>query len=140
MRVFGDSNYLIALFNIKDGLHEKALTISDKLTNENTTLVVSSFIFLETVTVLSQKVNREVARRVGNELLLRGQVEILHVTEVLQDKSWEIFQEINRKNVSFVDCSILAIMEQEDIPLLLTFDREDFKPLQKAYKFEIYSK
>src|SRR5216683_8396349 len=133
MTVFIDSNYFIALGNSKDYLHEHALILSDKLLEERATLVLSNLVFAEVTTVLSQRTSREIAITFGNELLQNRQNEIIYLTEKLQQKSWEIFQKAERKNVSFVDCSTLAIMEFENIPTLLSFDKTDFKPLQKLY-------
>lgn len=40
------------------------------------------------------------------------------------------------KNFSYVDASILAVIKQEKIKHLLSFDIS-FKPLQKEYGFEL---
>jgi len=58
----------------------------------------------------------------------------------LQHKSWLIFQEIKRKNISFVDCSILTVMRYMGIKKLLTFDTADFAGLRRKYSFNFYAK
>lgn len=136
-RIFVDTNYWVALFNPKDALHSRAITVSSRLTEEKTRLCVSSFIFLEVATILSQKCGKEVSRVVGTYLLEDPYVQILHIDEPLQEKSWRIFQEIQSKNMSFVDCSILAVMQEEGIKELLTFDTTDFKKLEKGYRFRL---
>ncbi len=43
---------------------------------------------------------------------------------------------MNKKNMSFVDCSILAVLQYEGINALLTFDQKDFTPtIQKNINF-----
>lgn len=134
--IFIDSNFYIALYNPQDTLHERAKFAIDDLEKKNLRVILSNFIFMETVTVLSQKAGRELAFAAGKRLLMDQSFIIIN--EKLNERSWEIFQEIQRKNVSFVDCSILAVMELEGIDSLLTFDTEDFRPLQKKYHFKLY--
>lgn len=136
-QVFVDSNFFIAFFNETDTLHQEALSIGAKLEKQKTELLISNFIFLEVVTVLSQRVNKAVALQVGRHLLSSPSIEIIHIDEVLHNHSWQIFQEVRNKNVSFVDCSIIATMKAEGVLELLTLDAEDFKKLQKKYRFRL---
>lgn len=136
--VFVDSNYFIALFNPVDTFHERARLIGEGISTQDISLVISNFIFLEILTVVSQKVGKYAAVEAGNKIKKNPLIESIHIDEFLQEKSWEIFQEIKRKDVSFVDCSILAVMKIEGIKELLTFDISDFEPLQKQYKFHFY--
>ncbi|MBL7159235.1 PIN domain-containing protein [Candidatus Microgenomates bacterium] len=137
-RLFVDSNFFIALFNPTDALNQKALTISKKLKKENPRLYISNFVFLEVVTVLSQRVSRKAAISLGNHLLKDRQLEIIHIDKQLNKLTWKIFQNIKKKNVSFVDCSILAAMKAEGIKKLLTFDQSDFLSLKKYCRFGFY--
>jgi predicted nucleic acid-binding protein len=137
-RVFVDSNYFVALFNPLDTLHKRALALARKIDSQNASLVISNFVFLEIVTVLSQRRDRKVAIEVGEHLLTNSLVTIIQVDELLQRESWHIFQNIIEKNVSFVDSSIVAIMKAEYITKLLTFDVNDFKKLRKRYQFNFY--
>lgn len=134
--IFVDSNFFIALFYAQDSLHNKAKTMGMELRKDNLPLVISNLIFLEIVTVLSQRVARSVAIHAGKEIIESPIIRIVHVDEHLHSLSWQIFQEIPRKDTSFVDCSILAVMRAEGIKKFLTFDREDFTPLKGHYPFE----
>ncbi|MBI4120602.1 MAG: PIN domain-containing protein [Parcubacteria group bacterium] len=137
-RVFVDSNYFVALFNPSDALHKRALDLARNIDSQNTFLVISNFVFLEIVTVLSQRRGRKVAIEVGEHLLTNSLITIIQVDELLQRESWHIFQNIMEKNVSFVDSSIVAVMKAEYITKLLTFDAKDFKKLRKRYQFNFY--
>lgn len=140
MTVFVDSNYFIALGNPEDSLHEEADILSYQLVQDNVIIAITNFVFLEIVTVLSQRASRVMANRIGNDILQNQHVNIIHVTESLQTKSWEMFQKIERKNVSFVDCSIIATMEFEEIRSLLTFDKTDFTQFKQYHKFSFYNR
>ncbi len=136
-KLFIDSNFFIALYNPLDTLNEKAKETSKQIQKDNPQTIISNFVFLEAVTVISQRAGRVVAIAAGKKLIEAHS--FIFINETQQRRSWEIFQQIQRKNVSFVDSSILAIMEQEEIRYLLTFYREDFLPLQKLYKFKLYN-
>lgn len=134
--IFIDSNFFIALNNPSDSLHLKAKQASGQLLNENINLFITNMIFLEVVTILSQRTNRNFAIKVGKKLLIYEH--FIMIDNTIQERSWEIFQEIDKKNMGFIDCSILAVMEKESIDTLLTFDFEDFHPLQRKYNFKLY--
>lgn len=84
------------------------------------------------------KSGREAAVRGGEKLLESPRVRVVHINEELQEASWRIFRKVEHKNISFVDCSTIAVMKVEDIARLLTFDTEDFGKLQKHYRFSLY--
>lgn len=138
--IFIDSNFFIALYNKQDALYNRAKQIAVKFKEKQLKLYASNFVFLETVTVLSQRSGKETAIAAGKKLLIGDYCTIVNVDEDLQHKSWLIFQEIKKKNMSFVDCSILAIMDYIGIKELLTFDITDFSSLRKKYSFSFLTK
>lgn len=137
-RVFADSNFFVALFNPFDSLYGRADQIAGKLAAKDFRLVISNFIFLEVVTVLAQKRGKEKALEMGGYLLTNPTIEHVHIDEWLQEKSWEVFQETANRNMSFVDCSIIAAMRAEGISKLLTFDTKDFKGLRSRHRFGFF--
>ena len=136
-KIFADSNFFIALSNPDDTLNEIAIQRSREIRDKKLPIVISRFIFSETVTVLSQRTNRQIAINAGIDML-SGQIGIVEIDQRVSDAAWKIFQDIGKKNMSFVDCSILAIMQAEGISKLLTFDREDFSNLRRTYDFSFY--
>jgi len=137
--VFVDSNFFVALFNPSDTLHKQALLAASRLDDQNIPVILSNFVFLEVVTVLSQKRGKAVAVTCGKYLQTDSKFSIVHVDERLQEHTWELFKSTESKNISFVDCSTVAIMEDEAITKLLTFDKTDFKKLQKHHKFSLFN-
>lgn len=135
--VFADSNFFIASFNPLDALYARALALAEKLDAERISILTSSLIFLETVTVLSQRGTKEIARKAGEHLLSNESISIIHIDETLHNLSWRIFQEVEHKNMSFVDCSILAVLKTYDLRFLLSFDTEDFQKFEKRYQFHL---
>ena len=137
-KLFIDSNFFIALHNPLDALYIRAKQIANKIERSKLKIYSSNFIYLETVTVLSQRSGKEVAITAGKKLLLGDYYTVVNINEDLQFKSWLIFQEIKRKNMSFVDCSILAVMRNMGIKKLLTFDTADFAGLRRKYSFSFF--
>ena len=136
-RIFVDSNYFVALFNPSDTLYQKAIRIAKKIDKEKISLAISNFIFLEVITILSQKRGKKVATDICQYFLSNPEIKLIHIDKSLQKDSWSIFKVIKNKDISFVDCSIIAAMKSEEINEILTFDK-DFEKLQKIYRFKLY--
>ncbi len=137
-QIIVDSNYFIALYNPNDALHERAKKYADSLEREAASLVVPNLVFSEIVTVLTQQRGREVAVATGQYLRNDSKISLFHMSEDVEKSAWEIFQEVTRKDTSFVDCAIVAAMRAEGIAHLLTFDKGDFKSLSKKYPIRFY--
>lgn len=90
------------------------------------------------MTIVSQRAGKAVANIAGDDILANQSIQIIHVDSALHQASWNLFKAIPRKNMSFVDCSTIAIMHAENIKFLLTFDRTDFAPLRKRYHFKFF--
>lgn len=138
-RVFADANYFVALFNPADSLKAQALAVAQDISDSGITLVISNFIFLEIVTILSQKADRAISIGAGQYLLKNKRIEIIHIDEQLHQQTWELFQKVDHKNISFVDCSTLVILQAENISRLLTFDHTDFAKLKRYQRFSLYT-
>lgn len=138
-RVFADTNFFVALFNPGDSLHERALSSLKQIEDRGVALAISQYIFLEVTTVLSLRRGRGVAWAVGEFLRSDPRIEYIHGDEDIHEESWRIFKEISHKNMSFIDCSTLAVMHAEGIHVLLTYDTQDFGRLQKKFAFHFFS-
>lgn len=138
-KIFVDSNFFIALFNLEDGLYHKASFLSERLGQEQRQLVLSNFIFAEIVTILSMRRGVDAAHKAGEYILQNPAIEILYIDYELQRQAWEIFKELKMKNLSFVDASTIAVMQAESLLELLTFDVKDFKPLTRKYNIHLYA-
>lgn len=136
-RIFVDSNVFIALYNPTDSLHAEALNLGVIFDQQQLSLVISDYIFLEVVTVLAQRRGKIVANQVGDMLLSHPMIHSIHIDEMTRLETWRLFQKLSNKDTSFVDCSIAVIMGNEGIHDLLTFDKKDFKSLQKISHFRI---
>ncbi len=135
-RVFVDTNYFLALLNPQDSLHVRALDLAKRIEDPKLSLVVSNLILLESVTLLAMKRGRQVAIEFGEYLQNNKRIKIVQVDDEIQKKTWEIFKKVGVKDVSYVDCSILAVMQTEGISTLVSFDKH-FVDLKKIAKYKI---
>lgn len=134
-KVFVDSNFFVALFNPNDSQYAKALKLSKYIDRENLQIIITNYIFLEVVTVLSQKRGKIVGNKVGEYLTTVNNIVTVHVDEELQRLTWQTFKTLENKDISFVDCSSAMVMKSEGISKLITFDTNHFKKLQKLHRF-----
>ena len=133
-----DTCFWVALFNKNDSQHNKSLKLFRDVNNDTDQIAISEYIILEALTGISMKVSRSIASDISKKLHQDHLFVIIHITKNLYTDTCQIFRTIKRKNISFVDCSSVAIMKQWDIDKLLTFDTTDFEFLSDKYKFSLY--
>lgn len=133
-KLFVDTNILCAINNPQDSLHSRALKIISFVTAFNP--IISNFILLETYTILSQRVSRSVSIKFGESIVKDKVFTIVWIDQLFEPDVWKIFCKIKDKNFSYVDASILAIMQREKIKHLLSFD-DSFKNLQTKFNFKL---
>lgn len=125
-RIFFDSNFFIGLINESDPLHSQALAVIQKLQGSFFQAVVSNFIISEVVTVLSLRVDKNLALNFADSAYRSFNLEIITVNRSIELLAINYLRQIKSKNISFCDCTTLAIMEMFGISYLATFDK-DFK-------------
>lgn len=127
-----DSNIFIAYANKDDELHSKSLTLIKNITRGlYGKVIISDYIFSEVVTVTFLKTkNLSKAIEIGKLLLKSRIIKIINIESYIFQLSWDIFQKQDG-GLSFTDCSILALMKEENIRYIATFDR-DFKEFNEV--------
>ena len=131
-----DTNVLVSLYNTKDSLHPKAVALFQSLAKLKVQLVVSNYILLETYTILSQRSGKRQALEFGIFVRTKKPFLTRYISEDLDEKTWDVFKKVKNKDISFVDCSIIALAMQEDFELA-TFDRK-ILTLQSQFGFKIF--
>lgn len=119
-RVFIDSNVFIATYNLNDPLHKKAKKLSIKL--KGSQLVTSVHVVSEVVTVLSMRIDKNTARRF---IVDTSSINLINTDK---DDFYDAVEEFDRaktKNISFTDCTTIAICKNKGykISALFTFDK-----------------
>lgn len=120
---FGDTSYWLALELKDDQNHQLADNHWQHLIKTTFTIVITSYIFDETVTYLNSRNHHEKAVEVGENLLLSSKVELIQVDENLFLEGWAMFQKYQDKRYLLTDCISFVVMKRKDLKTALTFDK-----------------
>lgn len=121
MTVFADTSGLFALLVRNDFMHAKAKANFEYFTKSNTRLVTSSYVVLETITLLQRRVGLEAAVSFTNYII--PLLEIVWVNEYWHGRAVDRLRMENSRAVSLTDCLSFEIMEAMEICVAFTFDR-----------------
>lgn len=126
-----DSDAFVALAKEDDTNHKKAQQSLTKLSHKPVLYTTSNYVFSETVTVISQRVGRNQALSFIRELKSPVSLfSIQWIDEELESIAIQLFKNQTSKNVSFVDCTNMALMKHYHLDAIFSFDsiykRNDF--------------
>lgn len=124
MKIFVDTSAFVALNNKNEPNHIVADALLGQLDLSTTILLTSNYTIAETITILSQRISKEIA--INFKELDVPTLEVIWVNEMIEAAAFDIFKKIKSKNVSFIDCTSFALMRELGIKTVFTFDR-DFK-------------
>ena len=125
--IFVDSDAFVALTKEDDSNHKKAKDIFLELQDKPVTFVTSNYVFSEVATVLSQKVDHKTAVAYINNMKSQDCVFIVErITEKTEEAATQIFIKQTSKNVSFVDCTNIALIGEKHMDGIFSFD-DDYK-------------
>ena len=117
-----DSSFLVALHNATDVHHERARAGMDALlTGEWGDALLPEYVFLEVVTVIALRRDRETAVRVGDLLLSARELEHVPCSDLFLE-AFDTFRTKESAGLSFVDAAIMAIARRRGAELVATFD------------------
>jgi uncharacterized protein len=122
--IFLDSSFLVAFAVDEDTNHPRAVEVMQSFANAGYgPPVISDYVFDETATVafLRTKEIRN-ARMIGDAMLKAFR--ILKVNDDVFREAWRMFRRQKGTKYSFTDCTSVTLMEQNDIGIIATFDRE----------------
>ena len=133
-KVFIDTNVFVAELTNDDSLHDRALRLIARIEGMGMHEVTSNAVISETITILSQRVAKKTALIFadfiyGNE----ANVEIITVDRHIEDEALKYFHKAKSKNISFCDCTTLAILKEYGLAQIATFD-SDFKKAKGSIK------
>lgn len=122
MRIFVDTGAWIALADKHDQHHQTAQTLYGIIQKNNSSLLITDYVFDETVTWLHYKINHDVACMWGDNILKSRMVEMLTVNETHIHQAWELFQAYQDQRFSFTDCVSFVVMDVLGISVVFGYD------------------
>ena len=119
MAVFIDASVFCAFANQNDVHHQKAVSILERLANDEQ--ITTDYVFDELVSVIMRRAGKDKSLEFGNALL-NSEVFIAKIDSSTFQNAWGFFKDTEK--FSFTDCTILAFMKSLKIKKLATFDKE----------------
>ncbi|HVF69798.1 MAG TPA: PIN domain-containing protein [Xanthomonadales bacterium] len=123
LTIFVDSDAFVAFVKEKDNTHQKAKNLLLQLRSRPVTFITTNYVFLESVTVISQKIDHETAVTYIDKMTSSKSPYALHrISEEIEEQAIEIFKKQTSKNTSFVDCTNMAFMKHNNVNVIFSFD------------------
>lgn len=118
-----DSDAFVAIVRKEDSNHTKAKQLYTRLEKLAVSFITSNYVFSEVVTVISQKLNHEKATEFINSMKSPGcMYNFIWITPEIEEMAIEIFKQQTSKNVSFVDCTNMALIKHDNLDVIFSFD------------------
>ncbi len=102
----------------------------------------SNYVFAEAATVLSQRVNHDVAIQFIDTM--KSPESAFHIAwadEALDEQAIQIFKKQTSKNVSFVDCTNMAFVDTHKLDYIFSFDetypKNGYRVVQELVGMEV---
>ena len=120
--VLVDTSAWLALADQDDQHYHKAVVITEHLKAQRVGLVLSEWVFAESLTAIRFRVSHAKAVRFGRAVLDSHIAELVPYDQKVFRRAWEIFRRDEDKDFSFVDCTSFAMMEHLKLQEAFAFD------------------
>ena len=116
---FADTFYFLAILNVKDTAHQKAVEFS---ASHDTPLLTTAWVLTELADALADSRHRHAFRKVIIDLRTDPNTTIVPPTQHLFEQGVDRYNARSDKEWSLTDCISFIVMEQHDIEDALTGD------------------
>jgi predicted nucleic acid-binding protein len=120
MRVFTDTSGLFAALVRNDQMHARARAVMTHLIDARCELHVTSYVLLETESLLQARVGLQAARQFDH--VYRAMLKVHWVDESLHDRGFRRLELRESRHVSLVDCTSFVLMESEGLRHVFGYD------------------
>ncbi|MBU1017319.1 MAG: PIN domain-containing protein [Patescibacteria group bacterium] len=120
-KIFIDTDALVALNNLSDKLHNRALEAAKKINGKSYQYYIGLNILMETLTIVSQRCGKKQANALLKELRSENYI-VLNPSQEEILIAEEIFANARSKNLSYSDCISFAVMKTHNISQAFSFD------------------
>lgn len=118
--IFLDTGYFLALFNPRDGLHDRAVAWSIRAKEP---LVLSEYVLWECVNAFSGLQERKTAHAIVQYVDVEGGAELIPASAALFRAGLALHRKRQDKEWSLTDCISFHIMQERGIRQALAFDQ-----------------
>ena len=121
MNVFVDSSALFAVLNAEDPNHKKAFEMWRRFLAEDTVLVTTNYVLVETVAVVQRRFGMEAVRTFQNDIV--PALTILWIDKAVHQAGALGMIAAGSRTLSLVDCVSFHVMRQHGITAAFAFDQ-----------------
>ena len=123
MAVFIDTGAFMAYRNKKDVYHSAADELVRRaLKGEFGSIFTTDYIYDEALTLAMVRTgNKGVAEDIS-DVMRSPRIEMINIDGIIMEQARELFFRLFDKGVSFTDATTMAVMQQENIGKIITFD------------------
>lgn len=123
-RLFADSGYWIALWNPRDSLHQRAMTVADSMGAAD--VVTTQMVLTEALDAMAGmgQFRRRFAAQMVQALDDSPDVEIVPQTDAQFRTAVERYASRSDQRWSLTDCASFLVMEERNIIEALAYDRD----------------
>ena len=123
-RIFVDTSGWGNLADTLQEFHEQAKLIYESTKQDGSRFVTTNYVIAELVALFSSPLRIPRVKSIGyiESIKSSSLVDIIHIDEDLDAKSWELLSNRADKNWSLVDCSSFVVMRENEILEALTTD------------------
>lgn len=129
MTVLVDTSFLVAITSRHDQNHARALKLAQSLGEP---LLVPVSVLPEACYMLASRMGHAAMRQFLQQLV-RNNTAVAHIAPTDLQRTTEILTKYADSKLDFVDATIVALAERENITQILTFDRRDFSIIRPQH-------
>lgn len=120
MIVFVDTSGIFAYLVQDDYMHVRAKAVFQSFAENNTQLLTSSYVLVETTALLQRRIGMDAVIDFHNKI--QPLLDVIWVDEYWHTKAINRLITLNQKKVSLVDCLSFVIMDAREIGTVFSFD------------------
>ena len=122
--IFVDSGAYIAFCAANDQHHEEAVAQFAAIEKEKRSMLTSTDIVDEAVTLVKKWAGQEAATELGERLQSDVSTRIFQIDAAVRRDAWKLFKTYDDKSFSLTDCTAMVVMKRYGVTEIFSFDRE----------------
>jgi uncharacterized protein len=115
-----DTFYFLAILNIKDATHDRAVAVSQ---SQEAPLLTTAWVLTELADGLADSSHRRAFRNVVDDLLADPETVVVPPSQSLFEEGMNLYNARSDKDWSLTDCISFVVMERYAVQEALTGDR-----------------
>ena len=136
MKVFIDTGAFCALTIPKDQHNLTAKSFFKQIQKDKAVIYTSDYVLDETYTLLKTRSSHATAIKFM-EQMDKSQINILRITEDIEESAKALFKKFDDKRLSYTDCTSFALINHLGIEAVFAFD-EHFKYHPYTHSVKLY--